>query len=516
MAVLMSIPYKFSDASVSNVREINSSFASGTLKVMYLGENRNNVYFSKEAVEQALPSLYNVPIVCHWDADTNKIGAHDMAVVSDENGGLRLKNLTEPCGVVPEHAQFSFQTEEDADGNEHEYLIIDGVLLWKRQDVYHYIVNTLDGRVKHSMEISVNDRSKTSDGLYEIKDFEFLALCLLGEDSEPCFQGSELELFSTQNFKQKMQEMMLEMKNELPKVTPSIEDDIKRNYSINEKGGTQILDEKKMDLLVKYGINDVDKLDFSIEEMSLEELEQRLVELANGNKAEFLLHSEFYNELRRAVESVEFMFNWGKGSRYWIADCDEDKHQVYCFDGADRYLLYGFDYVMDNDSVTIKWDTKKRKKFEIVDFNEGEQVSDESPMSHMFSVMEEKLKGNIELEAKCKTASEKITSMETELNGLRKFKIDTENVAAKTEREDVIAQFSDLSGIEEFESLCRDCMTYDVETLEEKCFAIRGKNGTTPNFSLKKNPTRLKVDKEENLEEPYGGLFVKYAKPKSI
>ena len=73
MGVLMTIPYEFQTASLYDIRELNASFATGSLKVMYLGGNRNGSYFTKDAVERALPSLKNVPIVCHWDEEAGEI-----------------------------------------------------------------------------------------------------------------------------------------------------------------------------------------------------------------------------------------------------------------------------------------------------------------------------------------------------------------------------------------------------------------------------------------------------------
>lgn len=230
----MNIPFDY--ASISDVKDINSSFASGTLKVMYLGKNRNHSYFSKSAVENALPSLYNVPIVCHWDDEAETIGGHDITVVSDSEGNLRVKNLTEPCGVVPEHATFCFQTECDSEGVQHEYLVIKDVILWKRQDVYTHIINDLNGVVKHSMEVTVLDSTFTNDGYLDIEKFEFTALCLL-ENCEPCFQGSELELYSANSFKQKMEQMMQELKDYFTSVDTSKEVDNKHPQKFSTEGG---------------------------------------------------------------------------------------------------------------------------------------------------------------------------------------------------------------------------------------------------------------------------------------
>lgn len=523
MGTLMSVPCEFDSVSLYNIREINSSFAVGTLKVMYLGNNRNGSHFSKVSVEKALPSLRNVPIVCHWDAEAEEIGGHDIAVVADKDGELRIKNLTEPCGVVPDHAQFSFKKECDAEGNEHEYLVVDGVILWKRQDVYQYIVDELGGKVKHSMEINVSDTVKTEDNYVDITNFEFTALCLLG-NCEPCFQGSELELFSAQNFKRKMEQMMLEIKESFGSFDTSKEDDDTHPHNYSMEGGEGVLEDKK-ELLAKYGI-DVESLDFSIDDFTIEELTEKFeamkAESAEAEESEaevpaeepaeepeadkFALTSNTVEEINRVLSEETVQREWGECCRYWYVDCDIEAQELYCWDVTD-WLLYGFAYSVDGDSITIDFDSKKRKKYAIVDFDEGEQPS---PFAQVFELMEQKLHDNTEWEAKYQSASDTIASMETELGELRQFKTDTETAIAQGEKDKVFAQFEDLVGVEAFENLREHSADYDVETLEEKCYAIRGRSGVAAKFALENKTPKLKVEKTDTTQEPYGGLFVKY------
>lgn len=521
MGILMSIP--FDCASISEVKDINSSFASGTLKVMYLGKNRNGSHFSKAAVESALPSLYNVPIVCHWDEEAGTIGGHDMTVVKDEDGGFRMKNLTEPCGVVPEHAKFYFHTECDADGVEHEYLIIKDVIIWKRQDVYRHIVKDLDGVVKHSMEVTVLDSSTTPDGYLDITKFEFTALCLL-ENCEPCFQGSELELYSASSFKQKMEQMMHELKEYFNMVGTSQEVDNIHPQKFSTEGGSEVLD-KKMELVAQYGI-DVESLDFSIEDFTEEELQEKFESMKNSDddkepeqneeeqketednkeQEDFALTSTLMDELLRKLSEVTVEREWGECERYWYADCDFELGQIYCWDTAD-WLLYGFEYSVDGDSVVIDFESKKRKKYAIVDFDEGAQ---DSPFVDMFTKLEQKLHDSAEWEARYNTASDKITDMETELDTLRKFKSDIETENMKAEREAVFAKFDKLDGVEAFEALRADMLKYDVETLEDKCYAILGRMNSPVKFSLETKSPKLPVGKPEVADEPYGGIFTQY------
>lgn len=510
MSVVMSIPYEFSGASITNVKEINSSFASGTLKVMYLGGNRNGSFFAKDAVNRALPTLKNVPIVCHWNDEVGEIGGHDVTVVSDDTGKLRIKNLTEPCGVVPDHAAFSFQKDYDENGDEHEYLVIDGVILWKRQDVFKHIKDDLEGHVKHSMEIVVNKSTNTDDGLVNILDFEFTALCLL-ENCEPCFQGSSLELYSTQYFKHRMEQMLEEFKfafGETKDVNASEEVDDTHPHDPTE-GGEKVLEEKKT-LVEKYGF-DVETLDFSIDDLTIEALTEKLEAMQSpaadqpADEDNFALNSNIIEELRRVLGAETVQREWGDCCRYWYVDCDLDQNEVYCWDTTD-WLLYGFTYSVNGDSITIDYESKKRMKYAIVPF-EGEQAS---PFAPVFEQMAQKLQESSDWESKYQTASATIESMEKELGELRQFKLDIEDAQMQEKRDELFSQFEDLDGVEAFEALREHSSEYDLDTLEEKLYAVKGRYGTSAKFTSEPKAPKRVVDNTPEHKSPYGDLFAKY------
>ena len=111
-------------------------------------------------------------------------------------------------------------------------------------------------------------------------------------------------------------------------------------------------------------------------------------------------------------------------------------------------------------------------------------------------------------------ATESIKRMESELGVLRRFKADFDENVARGEREELFSKFTDLSGIEGFDTLCQDCMKYSLEELEEKCYALRGRYGTAAKFSLENAVPKIAVVRPEDADEPYGGLFVKYSKEK--
>lgn len=502
-------------SSLTRLCEINSSFDSGILRIAYIGENRNGSYIDKKTFERCLKTIYNCPIVCNYDRESDTLGGHDMEVIRDGDGELRIINVTTPIGCIPESAKVFWETVEENDGSTHEYLCAEA-LLWKRQEAYQKIKK--DGFSAQSMEITVKD-GETSDGVYKIYDFEFTAFALIG--CEPCFESAALE-FSKQDFKQQLSQMMLEMKESFSMVNTSLEDDIHlQKYST--EGGKKVLNDK-MTLIAKYDI-DIDKLDFSIEDLTIEELEEKLKNFAKTSNEEpveepttkegtnnedetaekFALESNLKEELIRTLESEKVQREWGECTRYWFVDYDKDANTVYCWDTED-WLLYGFNYMVDGDSITIDYSSKKRKKYEIIDFDEGEQTS---PFEQVFSMFEGKIKSNTELEAKYQIASDTIASMETELGELRKFKSDTEAAIAQSERDEIFARFEDLVGVEAFDVLKENCDGIDMETLEEKCFAIRGRNSIAK-FSTEQKSPKLKVEKTNIIKAPYGGLFEQY------
>lgn len=526
MGNMMNVAFSFDEASVYNVRELNSTFAVGSLRVMYTGPNRNGSFMSRSTVEEALPSLYNVPIVCHWDPEIKEIGSHDMELVTDDDGNMRIRNLTEPCGVVPESASFRFEIAADANGVEHEYLVADGVYLWKRQDVVPYIMEELGGKIDHSMEIHVLDGDYDDvRNLYVIRRFEFTALCLLGS-AEPCFEGSELEVFSTRTFKKKMEQMMADLKETFCRVTPAEQDN---DITESDRKGGEVLEynEKEVfeateaetnamesaetaeqaaeatcgecavvqDAAVDQGGADADCDPADVAETEdTEAVEDRPEE---NSEDKFALSQQIRDEIAEELGKVTIEGEFGEWPRYWLMDYDQDLAMVYCYDSVD-WKLYGFAYEMDGDHVVIDWESRQRMKIAIVPFDEGEQ---RNPIADVFQAAVDRFQ----------TVSAQVQTADAELNELREFKRDTERRQKEQEIAEVFSGFADLDGDETFESLRNSASEYDAETLREKCFAIRGRKQPAPMKAQVVGSTKMPIAANDSLaDEPYNGIFVKY------
>ncbi len=496
-------------SSLTKLCEVNSSFDTGVLKICYPGKNKNGSFIAKKTILKEIPTIYNCPIVCNYDRETDSLGGHDLEVVRDKDDCLRLVNLTTPVGVVPESANVWFEDVEEEDGTIKEYLFTD-VLLWKRQEAYKKIKD--NGITSHSMEIKVKD-GEFIDGVYYINDFEFNAFALIGVT--PCFESSSLEVFAQDDFKKQLSEMMQDLKETFSN-TESLSIDEEADINTQKKsmeGGKGILEEK-MNLAAEYNI-DIESLDFSLEDFSLEELKEKFEFLNNKTdsgetEVKFELTQNLIDEIVRTLCTDKIPCPWDKERmvpRYDYVDCDIELTEVYCWDKTD-WLLYGFNFTVDGDNITIDYESKKRKKFTIVDFDEGEQGSPIAPIINQF---EEQLTDYADTKEKFSKASDEIKALEEKVFELEQFKAETEKAIAENERNEVFAKFEDLVGIDAFEELRSNSSGYEPNALEEKCFAIRGRNASLLKFSENTKNPKLKIEKPNTSSEPYGGIVTKYA-----
>ena len=179
--------------------EISPLMSACEIKVLYLGENRNHTFISKEVATEMAKTLRGCPIVGYFKTDTQDFGDHGNQVVFDENG-ISFNCLTKPYGFVSPDAKVWFQKFEEQDefGNDiiREYLVTTGYV-WTGQ--FEEVQCVVDEGRPHSMELDkktlIGEWTKKINPQIEffiINDALFSKLCILGEDVEPCFEGSSI------------------------------------------------------------------------------------------------------------------------------------------------------------------------------------------------------------------------------------------------------------------------------------------------------------------------------------
>ena len=196
------MPAKMSVATIDkpefiNIKPCNPLISECEIKVLYVGENRNKSYISKEIATEMANSLPGNPIVGYFREDVGDFRDHgDMVTIDNE--GVHFKCMTRPYGFVAPDAKVWFQKFEETDdfGNVEirEYLMTTGYL-WTGQ--YPECQSAVAEGRPQSMELdeeTLNGKwaknNKTGLDFFIINDAIFSKLCILGQDVEPCFEGA--------------------------------------------------------------------------------------------------------------------------------------------------------------------------------------------------------------------------------------------------------------------------------------------------------------------------------------
>jgi hypothetical protein len=189
-------------ASLNNFSVINKEFMKSTAIICYAGDNRNHSSISKDAINHAIPSLDFIPVVAEFKGED--FGTHGGRLVIEDDS-IKYEQTTKPYGVViPNTARF--QSLPDIRGEMVEYLVADCFLWYER---YPELQVLREGELNNqSMEITVNDGFMRDDGYYEIKEFNFSALCILGKNVEGCFEEASMHTYTKNDFKNDYQLMI--------------------------------------------------------------------------------------------------------------------------------------------------------------------------------------------------------------------------------------------------------------------------------------------------------------------
>ena len=183
-----------------NIKPCNPLISECEIKVLYVGENRNKSYITKEVATKMANSLPGNPIVGYFREDVGDFRDHgDMVTIDDQ--GVHFKCMTRPYGFVAPDAKVWFQKFEETDdfGNveTREYLMTTGYL-WTGQYPECKAAAEGSGRPQ-SMELDEDTldgkwarNNKTGMDFFIINDAIFSKLCILGQDVEPCFEGANV------------------------------------------------------------------------------------------------------------------------------------------------------------------------------------------------------------------------------------------------------------------------------------------------------------------------------------
>ena len=274
-----SIPTSTSVEFVS-LTPLNPLISKCEIKVLYTGLNRNKSFITKDVANKMAQSLPGTPIVGEFlTQDFGDHGEEDLVI--DENG-LRFVKSTVPYGFIPTDAKIWWQHFLDCDGVEREYLLTEGYLWTGRYPETQRVISKGNGQ---SMELDrdslVGEWTKSDNAEFEyfnIDEAFFSALCILGEDVEPCFEGANIGrpglLYSLDkdDFKSQLSAFMLDLKD-----------------ALNTQGGIPMEDNKSLEtpLAPEVEVEEVEVVEETTEIVEEVEVEAAETESADAEVEEF-------------------------------------------------------------------------------------------------------------------------------------------------------------------------------------------------------------------------------------
>lgn len=354
--------------------DINPLMSSCDIKVLYVGQNRNHSYITKEVATNMAKTLRGAPIVGYYKEEKGDFADHGEKVIIDDEG-IKFQCMTVPYGFVSPDAKVWFQTFNDIDdfGNEikREYLVTTGYL-WTGQ--YEECKKALDGR-PHSMELD-NDSlegkwstdSSTGMDFFIVNDATFSKLCILGDDVEPCFEGSSITSPATtfskvdDSFKHTLFSMMEDLKfalkggnEQVTQEATIVEQPIEDNTENLDSSNESIINEN----------------DTSIEEPAAESVESPETEFKNQDEKD----KDEQNKDDNKDSDSEYSCN-GKD--------DEDKKKYSLLETEYNELKTKFDLLQarceELEKVTTSYEREKKEelisKFYMLDDEDKKDVKD--------------------------------------------------------------------------------------------------------------------------------------------
>lgn len=212
---LLNTPVKYStkiNISPSSIHKLNPEFSLCDIDVMYIDENRNGTNISRDVVENAIYSLYGVPIVGEWLDDEGRFGDHGEKIEISKNK-IICTVTTKPIGFVTQEAIDTATWIEKPLPNGHEiktWLHLKKCILWTGR--YEEAQSIIDNGTFQSMEVKFQEGTYLENGIFKPSKMIFSALCAIGV--EPCFEEANIRRaeYEMDSFKAELKAMLDEYK----------------------------------------------------------------------------------------------------------------------------------------------------------------------------------------------------------------------------------------------------------------------------------------------------------------
>lgn len=517
-------------------------FIDVSIDVMHTGANLNKTSFTKDAINKAVPTICNTPIlgyvVDELDEEDKDFKGHEHELrITDKD--VKYVYAGQAYGVIPESCNPRWIVKDDGTGIEREYLRVDGLIWTKFSDPVD--IFTRDGTKNHSVELTdMACGPADKNGNVPVGSFKFDGCCILSTTDpsiKPAMTGSCVTAnFSVEDITAQIRDRLYEYQAIQQNYTAQND-----NPSDKEKGDTTPMNENEKnpamtENAVAEGAVENPEIETPAAENTATKTESEAAPAENAapeegaenattevpaentapaeedepaTSSEFTLTAnQLRDEVYNALLKVQVPSRWDNECmipKYWLTDIQGS--EVIVTDSG-TYQLMGIPYSMNGDNVVLEYENIKRKKVIYEDWDNGDVMPG---LITMFSTLTDKL---VELSDSFTKAANEVSEIKPKLEAYQQAEADAKAAEMEAKRNALFATFDEKLGADAEYIALKENKEISYSDLETKCYALVGRKSAEFSYVPNKNnkgTVRFGVGGTQNGSDvAYGGLIEHY------
>lgn len=522
-------------------------FIDVSIDVMHTGANLNKTSFTKDAINKAVPTICNTPIlgyvVDELDEEDKDFKGHEHEL-RITNKDVKYVYAGQAYGVIPESCNPRWIVKDDGTGIEREYLRVDGLIWTKFSDPVD--IFTRDGTKNHSVELTdMACGPADKNGNVPVGSFKFDGCCILSTTDpsiKPAMTGSCVTAnFSVEDITAQIRDRLYEYQAIQQNYTAQND-----NPSDEEKGDTTPMNENEIKTpgveenqvpaentvapTEPVGNEATPPNENTVTEPAAAPAEENAAPTTEPEPApaepagtentaptenepaagaEFTLSAnQLRDEIYNALLKVQVPSRWDSDCmipKYWLTDILDS--EVIVTDSG-TYQLMGIPYSMNGDNVVLDYANIKRKKVTYEDWDEGDVMPG---LITMFSTLTDKL---VELSDSFTKAANEVSEIKPKLEAYQKAEEEAVVAAEKAKRDELFSVMDEKLGADAEYIALKENKEISYSDLETKCYALVGRKSAEFSYVPNKNnkgTVRFGVGGTQNGSDvAYGGLIEHY------
>lgn len=517
-------------------------FIDVSIDVMHTGANLNKTSFTKDAINKAVPTICNTPIlgyvVDELDEEDKDFKGHEHEL-RITNKDVKYVYAGQAYGVIPESCNPRWIVKDDGTGIEREYLRVDGLIWTKFSDPVD--IFTRDGTKNHSVELTdMACGPADKNGNVPVGSFKFDGCCIMSTTDpsiKPAMTGSCVTAnFSVEDITAQIRDRLYEYQAIQQNYTAQND-----NPSDEEKGDTTPMNENEKnpamtENAVAEGAVENPEIETPAAENTATKTESEAAPAENAApeegaenattevpaentapaeedepaaSSEFTLTAnQLRDEVYNALLKVQVPSRWDNECmipKYWLTDIQGS--EVIVTDSG-TYQLMGIPYSMNGDNVVLEYENIKRKKVIYEDWDNGDVMPG---LITMFSTLTDKL---VELSDSFTKAANEVSEIKPKLEAYQQAEADAKAAEMEAKRNALFATFDEKLGADAEYIALKENKEISYSDLETKCYALVGRKSAEFSYVPNKNnkrTVRFGVGGTQNGSDvAYGGLIEHY------